>query len=411
MRAHSNSGEAEKNNSRNIRGLFFLLLLDGFGGGMTVTVFQPYVLAFTGSMFITGVLTTLGVILLTFPKPFIGRLSDKYGRKKIFLLGTPNLILGFILLIIANNILLLALGVIITNLGSSFGSLGVQMFISESSKEKKRGFNFGLTVFAAFVGGIFGKYLVTFGLFSDLRFYFLIFIIIFCFEWLIQIFILSEPNQENHNRNINPNNSGEVLENIWKKILKNPKTRAIVIFFTLDGLIYGTSLALYVAGLRDYYNLSIENIAFISLWFNVSSIIFLIPAGHIADKIGKRISLILSEICGIGYFSLIIVGFIVWSIGFNPLLLIFLIIGEFLMGICVSMFIPSEGMTVTDLDETGKRKAESLGIVSLIRGVGFIPTGIIAGFLIEYVHYITPFVITIVGILILIWILFKYFND
>ena len=81
------------------------------------------------------------------------------------------------------------------------------------------------------------------------------------------------------------------------------------------------------------------------------------------------------------------------------------------MGICVSMFIPSEGMTLTDLDETGKRKAESLGIVSFIRGIGHIPTGIIAGFLIEYVNYITPFVITIVGIIILIVILFKYFHD
>ncbi|GAG89763.1 unnamed protein product, partial [marine sediment metagenome] len=143
------------------------------------------------------------------------------------------------------------------------------------------------------------------------------------------------------------------------------------------------------AGLRDYYNLSIENIAFISLWFSVSSFIFQIPAGYIADKIGKRISLIMSEICGICYFSCIIAGFIVWNMGFN-LVLLFLIIGEFFMGICVSLFIPSEGMTVTDLDETGKRKAESLGIVSLIRGIGYIPTGIIAGFLIEYVNYITP---------------------
>jgi len=411
MKKQKKTRQMEKIKSRNIRGLFLLLLFDGFGGGMFVAVYQPFILAYTGSMFITGVLSTLGVILFTFPKPIIGRLSDRYGRKKIFVLSTPLLIIGFILFITANNILLLTLGVIITNLGSAFGSLGVQMFTSESSKEKKRGFNFGLTIFAAFVGGIFGKYFVTFGLFSDLRVYFLIFIFIFCFEWLIQIFILSDPNPENNNRKGNPNNSGEASENLWKKILKNPKTRIIIIFFTLDGLIYGTSLALYVAGLRDYYNLSIENIAFISLWFNVSSFIFQIPAGHIADKIGKRISLILSEICGIGYFSFIIAGFIVWNMGFNLTLFTFLIIGEFLMGICVSMFIPSEGMTVTDLDETGKRKAESLGIVSLIRGIGFIPTGIIAGFLIEYVNYITPFVITIIGIFILIWILFKYFPD
>ncbi|MHA2122702.1 MAG: MFS transporter, partial [Promethearchaeota archaeon] len=145
--------------------------------------------------------------------------------------------------------------------------------------------------------------------------------------------------------------------------------------------------------------------------FNVSSLIFQIPAGHLADRIGKKRSLLLSESLGIGYFVLIISGFIVWNMGFNLLLLIFLIIGEFIMGISASMFIPSEGMTVTDLDETGKRKAEALGIVSLIRGIGFIPTGIIAGFLMEYVNYVTPFLITILGIFVLIWILFKYFHD
>ena len=401
----------EKVKSRNIKGLFLLLLIDGFGGGMTVAVYQPYVLALTGSMFITGALSTLGLILLTFPKPLIGRLSDRYGRKKIFAMSTPQLILGFILIITANNILLLALGVIITNLGSAFGGLGVQMFISESSKEKKRGFNFGLTVFGVFAGGIFGKYFVTFGLFSDLRVYFLIFVIIFCFEWLIQLFVLSNPNQIKNTRNGNPNSSEKPSEGIWKKVLTNPKTKAIIIFFTLDGLIYGTSGVLYIAGLYNYYNLSIPNIAFISMWFNVSSIIFQIPAGFLADRIGKKRSLILSEILGIGYFILIISGFIVWNMGFNPFLLVFLIIGEFIMGISASTFIPSEGMTVTDLDETGKRKAEALGIVSLIRGIGFIPTGIIAGFLIEYVNYITPFIITILGTLVLIWILLKYFHD
>jgi len=411
MESHKNPKNIENVKRRNLWGMNALLLIDGFGGGMSIATFQPYILAFTGSMFLTGVLTTLGVILLTFPKPFIGKLSDRYGRKKIFLLGTPNLILGFFLIIIANNLFLLVMGVMILNLGSSFGSLGVYMFVSESSKESRRGFNFGLIAFAFFGGGVFGKYFVTFGLFSDIRIYFVIFIILFFFEFLIQIFILFDPNPVIPVRMSNSSNNNKVPENIWKKLLSNPKTKTIIIFFTLDGLIYGTSGALYIAGLSSFYDLSTENIAFISLWFSVSSTIFQIPAGHFADRIGKRKSLVISQIFGIGYFSFIILGFIAWNLGFSLMLFLFLIIGEFLQGICVSTFIPSEGMTVTDLDETGKRKAEAYGIVSFIRGVGFIPTGIFAGFLIEYVHYIAPFIITIVGILILILILHKYFHD
>jgi MFS family permease len=411
MKENKCSENLEKIKSRNIKGMFFLLLIDGFINGVFVAVYQPYVLAFTGSMFITGVLSTLGTVIFTFPRPFIGKLSDRYGRKKLFVVSSPILILGFILIMTANTLLILVLGIIITNIGSSFGGLGVMMFTSESSKEKKRGFNFGLTVFALFVGSIAGKFFVTLDLFSNIQPYFLISLGIFFIEWMIQLFVFTDPNQVNHKQPVNPDKAEAQIENLWRKMLANPKTRNIIIFFTLDGLIYGTSGVLYIAVLYDYYQLSVANIAFISLWFSVSSFIFQIPAGHLADRIGKRKSLILSQIFGICYFSLILVGFIVWNLGFQVLLFVFLIVGEFLMGISVSAFIPSEGMTVTDLDETGKRKAESFGIISLIRGVGIIPTGIIAGLLIEYVNYVTPFIITILGILVLIWILLKHFHD
>jgi MFS family permease len=378
---------------------------------MYVTVFQPFLLAFTNSMFLIGVLTTIGVITFILPRPYIGRLSDKYGRKKIFLLGTPNLILGLFIIIYASNILILLIGIIVLNIGSSFGGLGFQMFVSESSKEKKRGINFGLTAFAAFTGGIMGKFFVSIGLFSNIRVYFLIFIILFFFEFFIQIFVLSEPNPANHNRTSNPGNSINHSESIWKKTLTNSKTKAIILFFTIDGLIFGISGSLYIAGLQAYYHITIEEIASIIVWFNISSMIFQIPAGYITDKIGKRKSLVVSEIFGIGYFFFIVLGFAMWNIGIGSLLFIFLAIAEVLIGVCVSMFVPSEGMTLTDLDETGNRKAESFGIASLIRGIGSIPTGIIAGLLIDYVHYVAPFILSIIGILFLIWILRKYFDE
>jgi MFS family permease len=73
------------------------------------------------------------------------------------------------------------------------------------------------------------------------------------------------------------------------------------------------------------------------------------------------------------------------------------------------MFIPSAQMILTDLDET--RKAESYGISDFLIGIGFIPTGIIGGYLTEEFNYIIPFILSFVGIIFLIWYLRKFFDE
>lgn len=72
------------------------------------------------------------------------------------------------------------------------------------------------------------------------------------------------------------------------------------------------------------------------------------------------------------------------------------------------MFIPSAQMILTNLDET--RKAESYGITGFIRGIGLMPTGIIGGFLTEWVSHIVPFILSFFGIILLILYLHKYFD-
>ena len=66
-------------------------------------------------------------------------------------------------------------------------------------------------------------------------------------------------------------------------------------------------------------------------------------------------------------------------------------------------------MISTDLDET--RKAESYGIIGFLKGIGFMPTGIIGGYLTEEFNYIIPFVLSFIGVIFLIWYLHKYFDD
>jgi len=182
-----------------------------------------------------------------------------------------------------------------------------------------------------------------------------------------------------------------------------------LIFLTLDLFIYNIGLSIYSGGLRDFYQISREQLALITIVFNTSNMIFQIPGGHITDKIGKKSSLLLSQFFGLSFFTINILVFYIWARGFTVFLLPALIFSHIPLAMSVCTFIPSEQMALTDLDET--RKAESYGIVGMVRGLGFIPTGYIGGFLMQNVHYIAPLFISFIGIFVEIWYLSKYFHN
>ena len=168
------------------------------------------------------------------------------------------------------------------------------------------------------------------------------------------------------------------------------------------------SFSIYNAGIIDQYGITQQHIALFRLCNNISLILFQIPAGHLTDKIGKRKALILSESFGLSFFSLLILSYFLWSSGFEFLIIPLLITGEIIWAIRITTFVPSEAITTTNLDEN--RRAESFGILSLIKGIGLMPTGVIAGLLIANVHYIVPFILTIIGIIFMIWFLLRFFE-
>ena len=136
--------------------------------------------------------------------------------------------------------------------------------------------------------------------------------------------------------------------------------------------------------------------------------VFQIPAGRITDKLGKMKSLILSECFGFGFFAFNIAASILWQNSITGPLIPLLIFGHILFALSIVFFIPSEQIILTDLGKS--KKAESYGVVTFVRGLGFIPTGIIGGILIENVSYIAPFILTSIGIIIEIWFLLKFFK-
>ena len=410
MSTNGNSEGIDKIKRKNLWALFFINLIHGMGAGMFNVVYQPFILDITDSVLIMGILVTIGGIVQFLPMPLIGKLSDKYGRKKMMLTSIPFSLFGLICLIFSSStsIFFLIFGIILYFFGAVINNLSSLIFISENSN-KSKGLMYGLILFSFFGGTIFGSTFVLLGGAFDSRVFFLIFLVIIIGEGTINLVFISEKFKSDNELKSHAIKSTKPEISLWKKIMNNPKSRAVLIFLTLDLFIYNIGLSIYSGGLKDFYLITREELAIITIVFSTSNMLFQIPGGHLADKIGKKKSLLLSQFFGMSFFVINILAYFVWASGFTAFLFPALLISHIPFAMSVCTFIPSEQMALTDLGET--RKAESYGIIGMIRGIGFIPTGYIGGFLFENVHYIAPLLISFIGIFFEIWYLSKYFHD
>jgi len=400
----------DKTKRQNLIAIAITKLIHGFGTSMFTIVYQPFLLELTNSIVLTGLIVSIGSIMQFLPMPIVGKFSDKYNRKYILISSIPLYIIGLSFLILANSYSLyyVVLGIILYFLGFIINNLNTQFLVAENS-DRSKGMIFGFMFFSYSGGTIAGSsfiFLVQ-GLHS--KFYFTFFIGLLIIEGFIFTFFISAGTHYYHTQRPVINNNNKEKENLWLKVLKTKNLRTILIFFTLDIFVYSIALSIYSGGLNDYYNLSKENIAFISLWVNSGNAIFQIPAGRITDRIGNKKTLILSQFFGLGFFFTNIITVILWMNHIRNTLLVTLSIGYVLLALSVCTFIPAEQIILTDLGE--QRKSESYGIISFFRGIGFIPTGILGGLIVENIHYIAPFIFSAVGVIIELIFLLKFFHD
>jgi len=279
------------------------------------------------------------------------------------------------------------------------------MMVAESTDKSKNGMGsvFGLMAFLYFGGTIVGSLIVLF-LDLELHQYLIITIGLLLFDWILNITVLSETHHPIKNRK-----DKKSIVQVWKGIFKNSKIKVAMIFLTLDIFVWGITGSVYKAGLNADFGVGEDDFAMMQLVFSISMMIFQIPAGKLTDKIGIKKSLILSISFGLVIFPIFIITSFLWDLGNQFILFPALIISQILWAATASTFIPSEGMILTDLDES--RKAESHGIVSFVRGFGGIPTGIIGGFLIHNIHFIAPFILSTVGLIFEIWYIARHGHE
>jgi Na+/melibiose symporter-like transporter len=285
--------------------------------------------------------------------------------------------------------------------------LNAQFIISEGTKGEFEGLTFAIMFFSYFVGSLGASFLIIFLDEFNFQFFIIISLLFMCVEGTVYFIFIKAQNLAHYKQK-----NDEVIQekksiNVWIKTLKTKDLRTILIFFTLDLFVYGLTLSIYNGGLSDFYSLRKENIALLTLWFNIANMIMQIPAGKLADKIGAKKSILLSQFFGLGFFTLNLLTIFFWTQGITNIIMITLIAGQVSFAGSVTTFIPSERVILTDLDK--ENKAEIYGIISFFRGLGFIPTGFIAGLLVSSINYALPFILSFFGVLFEIIYLIKFF--
>jgi len=407
LSASIKSNNLENVKRKNLLAISFTKLLHGFGSNIFSVIYQPYLLELTNSLVLTGIIISIGSIMQFLPMPFIGKLSDRYNRKILITSSMPVFMMGVFLFMIAtpSTIYYAVLGILIYFLGFTINGLNSQFIVSESSN-KSKGLIYGFMFFSFFLGSIGGSFLVVLSPNIDTKIYFLIFIGVLAIEGIIYGSMLSNKTQIKKSLSRINNDKKEV--NLWINIFRTKTLRSILIFFTLDIFVYGITLSIYNAGLYDYYNLTTENIAILSIGLNITNMLFQIPAGRITDKLGNKKALILSQFFGLGFFTMNIMTVFLWINGITSTLLLTLLFGQISFAFSIVMFIPAEQLILTDLGK--ERKAEYYGIINFVRGIGFIPTGYIGGLMVENIGYLSPFIFSFVGVLLEIIFLIRFFH-
>ncbi len=123
---------------RNLRACFIMFLLFGFGNGF-MFVLQPLLLEITNSLFPTGLILTLAVLFQVLSMPWVGKLSGRFGKKQIMLIGVMLSIFSGLLLIVANSMILVGIAVILFYLGGVMWGINSDLIVSENSIESKKG--------------------------------------------------------------------------------------------------------------------------------------------------------------------------------------------------------------------------------------------------------------------------------
>jgi MFS family permease len=294
-----------------------------------------------------------------------GYLSDKTKKRKIFAIfgyGFSTVAKGILLL--ANTVTAVVSFRIVERLGKSIRGAPRDALISSVADKSKLGFSFGFHKALDKAGAILGPF-VAYGLLtfygqtaSTFNTLFWIALVPAALAVVVfALFIKDHPPATEKTRDIRIFKIYHSLGKDFKKFIK------ISGVFSLGYFSY--AFLMLKANLVGY---DIKDITLLYALFNISFVIFSIPAGKFGDKIGRK-KIILAEYL---IYALLCIGF-VFAQDKLTVGLLFLVYGIF--------YAIDEGQSkayISSITPDDKR-ASAIGLYSFITGIVYLPASLIAG--------------------------------
>lgn len=135
--------------------IFLIVFIDLLGFGLILPLLPYIAEKFQADPFQIGLLTAVYSFFQFISAPIMGRLSDKFGRKKLLFISQVGTVAGFLLLGVANTLPLIFLSRIID--GITGGNISIaQAYIADITTPKNRAKGMGMIGAAFGLGFIFG---------------------------------------------------------------------------------------------------------------------------------------------------------------------------------------------------------------------------------------------------------------
>jgi MFS family permease len=120
-----------------------IVAVDVLGFTIILPLLPFYAEKFGASPFVVGILATSFAVCQFLSGPWLGRLSDRFGRKPVLMISQTGTLVGFLVLAVANSLPLVFLSRIID--GVTAGNLSIaQAAIADVTAPEKRARAFGI---------------------------------------------------------------------------------------------------------------------------------------------------------------------------------------------------------------------------------------------------------------------------